>query len=118
MCVNFASFSVKKSFGTYTSNAQFAKNCWQAIGVAVPGWLKSNRATRRIKRSLNKPFAMEVIILVCWSIWCMRNGWLFQNRDPSIQNCLALLKRELDLVIHRTRKSWASDLQSWIADLA
>jgi hypothetical protein len=46
----------------------FTKNCWEAIGMHVPTWLKANRAMRRIKRSINKPFAMEVIILMCWSI--------------------------------------------------
>jgi predicted nucleic acid-binding Zn ribbon protein len=76
----------------------FAKNCWQAIRVTIPGWLRSDRATRRIQISLNMPFAMEVIILTCWSIWCERNGWLFQNRDPGIQNCFSVLKRELVMV--------------------
>jgi hypothetical protein len=42
----------------------FAKNCWAAIGIHVPTWLKANRAMRRIKRSINKPFVMEVIILM------------------------------------------------------
>jgi hypothetical protein len=95
----------------------FDRNCWQAIGVTVSSWLKPDRATRRIKRSFNKPFAMEVIILMCWSIWTERNGWLFQNEDPSIQGCMSVLKRELALAIHRAKKSWAPDLQSWLSNL-
>jgi hypothetical protein len=73
----------------------------------VPTWLKADRATRRIKRALNKSFAMEVIILMCWSIWTQRNGWLFQNNDPSIQRCISSLKSELVMAIHRTKKGWA-----------
>jgi hypothetical protein len=46
----------------------FAKNCREAIGIHVPTWLKADRATRRIKRSMNKPFAIEVIVLMSWSI--------------------------------------------------
>jgi hypothetical protein len=77
----------------------FARNCWQAIGINVPTWLKVDMATRHIKRSLHKHFAMEVIILICWSIWIQRNGWPFQNRDPSVKSCISSLKSELVMVI-------------------
>jgi hypothetical protein len=42
----------------------FAKNCWLHLGVAVPWWLRPDRAVRRIKRVLHVPFVMEIIILV------------------------------------------------------
>jgi hypothetical protein len=64
----------------YSSNA--VKIICLAIGITVPSWLKPDRATRRMKRNFHKPFAMEVIILMCWSIWTTRNGWFFQNKDP------------------------------------
>jgi hypothetical protein len=83
----------------------------------VLSWLKPDRATRRIKRSFNKPFAMEVIMLMCWSTWTERNGWLFQNKDPSVQDCTSVFKRELALVIHRAKKSRVPDLQSWLSNL-
>jgi hypothetical protein len=59
----------------------FAKNCWNAIGVAMPTCLKPDRATKRIKRSLNMPFAMEDIIIMCWSIWSECSGWIFKNEN-------------------------------------
>jgi hypothetical protein len=80
--------------------------------------LASNRATRRIERSLNKPFAMKVIMLMCRSIWTERNGWLFQNKDSSVQVCILVFKRELALVLHRAKKIWVPDLQSWLSNLA
>jgi hypothetical protein len=52
----------------------FAKNCWRYIGVSVPSWLKPERATKRIKRSLNLPFAMEIITIMSWSIWTEMNA--------------------------------------------
>jgi hypothetical protein len=85
--------------------------------VTVPTRLKPERATRRIKRSLNKPFAMEVIILMCWSTWSERNGWIFSNKDPRVVDCIATFKRELALVIHRTKKSWVPELESWLCSL-
>jgi hypothetical protein len=90
----------------------FAKNCWNAIAVAVPTWLKPERATRRIKRSLHKPFAMKIIIIMCWSIWSERNGWIFANKDPRVGDCIATFKRELALIIHRAKKSWMPELES------
>jgi hypothetical protein len=50
-----------------------AKQCWLQIGIVVPTWLKSDRATRYIKRKFKNPFAMEIINLMCWSIWTEKN---------------------------------------------
>jgi hypothetical protein len=45
----------------------FTKQCWLQIDIVVPTWLKLDRA-KNIKRKLRNPFAMEIIILMCWSI--------------------------------------------------
>jgi hypothetical protein len=74
------------------------------IGVVVPSCLRSERATRHIKRNLGLPFAMNIIIIMCWSIWMERNAWIFNNIAPSVDNYKANLKRDLPLVIHRTKK--------------
>jgi hypothetical protein len=43
--------------------------------------LRPQRAIRHIKRSLGLPFAMEVSIIMCWSIWTKRNAWIFRDED-------------------------------------
>jgi hypothetical protein len=73
----------------------FARNRWLAICITVPSWLKLDRATRRMKRNFHKPFAMEVIILKCWSIWTTRNGCIFQSKYPSVQDCISIFKSKL-----------------------
>jgi hypothetical protein len=83
----------------------FVKNYWLRIGVHVPTWLKLDRATRHIKRSLGVPFAMDIIILMTWCIWKEQNGWLFTSEDPSVDRCLMLFKRDFALVIHREKSS-------------
>jgi hypothetical protein len=70
----------------------FAKNCWSQIGVTVPTWLRPDRATKHIKRSLDVPFSMEIIMLMTWCIWRERNAWLFSNLDPSAEHCKAVFK--------------------------
>jgi hypothetical protein len=62
----------------------FAKICWTAIGVLVPSWLRVERVTIYMKHHIDKPFTMEVIIIMSWSVWKERNGWLFNNEDPSV----------------------------------
>jgi ribosomal protein L31E len=54
------------------------------IRVLVSSWLRAERATAYMKHHINKPFAMEIIIIMSWCIWNERNGWLFNNEDPSV----------------------------------
>jgi hypothetical protein len=32
---------------------------------------------------LDVPFFMEIIILMAWSVWTVRNDWVFNNIDAS-----------------------------------
>jgi hypothetical protein len=65
-------------------HCSFVKNCWAMIRVLVSSWLRAERATAYMKHHINKPFAMEIIIIMSWCIWNERNGWLFNNEDPSV----------------------------------
>jgi hypothetical protein len=62
----------------------FAKNCWSSIGITMPTWLRSDRAMTYLKWANNKPFAMRIIITMCWSIWKERNARIFNTEDPSV----------------------------------
>jgi hypothetical protein len=95
----------------------FAKLCWQRIGVIVPSWLKPDRATRHIKRAIRQPFAMEIIIIMCWSFWKERNAWIFDDQPPTVDRCLITFKKEIRLVYQRMKKVCAPDLLSWIQNL-
>jgi hypothetical protein len=72
----------------------FAKNCWEIIRIHVPSWMRPQRTIRRIKRSLGVPFAMEIIIIMCWSIWNVRNGCLFKNEDPTVDQYKLILREK------------------------
>jgi hypothetical protein len=95
----------------------FAKKCWNQIGILVPTWLKPERATRYIKRALNLPFAMEIIILMSWSIWTECNAWLFGNEDPDPLKCKQTFKREFVMVIHRAKPSKIQEMEEWLSNL-
>jgi hypothetical protein len=96
----------------------FAKQCWLQIGIIVTTWLKPDRATRYIKRKLNSSFAMEIIILMCWSIWTKRNRWVFDNLDPMVPNCKETFKREFALLFHRVKEDQAHAMKLWLSALS
>jgi hypothetical protein len=52
----------------------FAKNYWQQIGISISVWLHPKRAIKRIKTMIDLSFAMDKIIIMCWSIWSERNA--------------------------------------------
>jgi hypothetical protein len=96
----------------------FARNCWNQIGVMVPTWLKPERATRHLKRLLGVPFAMEIIVILCWCIWKEQNSWIFNNEDPPVERCKATFKREFAMVIHRSKERLVPEMQAWLQSLA
>jgi hypothetical protein len=75
------------------------------------------RATSYIKRILEVPYGMEIIVLMCWSIWKERNGWIFSNEDPSVAHCLIMFKKEFVLVIHRAKERLKPEMSSWLQNL-
>ncbi|GJN05198.1 hypothetical protein PR202_ga22807 [Eleusine coracana subsp. coracana] len=95
----------------------FAKSCWQTIGISYPSTLSRVRIIKRIKRHLQVPFYIKTIILMSWCIWKQRNGWLFNNNDPSVQECLRNFKLEFFMVIHREKSSILPQMQQWLGCL-
>ncbi|KAL6596864.1 hypothetical protein ACP70R_046998 [Stipagrostis hirtigluma subsp. patula] len=60
----------------------------------VPRTLNPYHAIRSFKEQLGVPFFMEVIIIMAWSIWTVRNNWLFNNVDPSVERCRDIFQKE------------------------
>jgi hypothetical protein len=94
-----------------------AKLYLQRIGVIVPSWLKPDRATCHIKRAMRQPFAMEIIIIMCWSIWKERNACILDDQPPTVDRCLITFKKEIRHVYKRMKKACAPDLLSRIQNL-
>jgi hypothetical protein len=63
------------------------------------------------------PFAMDIIIIMCWSIWSERNAWIFNNSDPSIANCKNTFKREFLVVILRAKERHKENMSVWLNNL-
>jgi hypothetical protein len=92
----------------------FAKACWNSIGINPPRIAQPEEASANLKQQLNVPFSMEIIILMTWSIWKCRNEWIFENQDPTVQHCKNEFRKELLLVIHRARGKYDNSIPDWL----
>jgi hypothetical protein len=63
---------------------------------------------------LHCPFAMEILITMCWSIWSVRNDLIFRGIQPSLQRCKAIFKREFAQVILRAKAGYEPQISQWL----
>jgi hypothetical protein len=60
---------------------------------------------------------IEVLMLVCWSIWNHRNRAIFDNKPININECLRFFKEDFILVRHRAKPSLKEGMSSWLDTL-
>jgi hypothetical protein len=63
------------------------------------------RVITMLKRRIDQPFAMEVIILTTWAIWSSRNDRMFNNKDPSMETCKMKFIVDFKLLPLRAKKN-------------
>ena len=71
-------------------------------------------ALASIKKDLNVPFAMEILILGAWGIWICRNNEIFNNKHASLEEWKAIVAQELRWVLYRIKKKYYQGLKDWI----
>jgi hypothetical protein len=85
-------------------HCQFAKACWNLVGVQVPSLMDPLQVLESFKSQLKVSFFMEIIVLMCWSIWSVRNNLIFRGEATSLDGCKRCFKEVFGLVILRTKK--------------
>jgi hypothetical protein len=68
----------------------------------------------RLKVAINKPFFLEIIILVCWAIWCSHNDLILKGLNPSVFKCRKIFKSEMALVLHKHIMKSYVGLKDWV----
>lgn len=56
-----------------------AKACWGLIGLIVISTPDPVLRFQSFKQQIGKPFFMEIIIVMCWCIWMLRNDAIFRG---------------------------------------
>jgi hypothetical protein len=92
----------------------FAKACWNSLGVTYVSTRTIPQIFKQIKEKLAVPFAMEIVILMTWSIWLTRNDWIFSHLDPSVPNCRRKFKGEFCLLLLRAKPTLLPAMSDWI----
>jgi hypothetical protein len=72
-----------KRGNTLFIRCNFAKACWHQTGILIPQSRPVETTAQDLKNKLNVPFFVDIIILMCWSIWVTRNDWIFNNVNPT-----------------------------------
>ncbi|RCV29028.1 hypothetical protein SETIT_5G450400v2 [Setaria italica] len=92
----------------------FAKACWNSIGISFTPTRSILRIVKQIKQRFAKPFFMEIVILLMWSIWATRNDWMFNAADPLVQKCKAIFVSAFGLLKHRACPSLLQPMEDWL----
>lgn len=69
---------------------------------------------KRIRTRLNVSFALEIIVLMVWSTWTMRNDWIFNNVHPTVQDCKRKFRNEFLLLLHRAKQNKMDEMKVWL----
>jgi hypothetical protein len=56
-----------------------ARECWALIGLAVSNFPNPYQIFEDFRSQLNVSFFMEIVIIMSWSIWAVRNDVIFKG---------------------------------------
>ena len=94
-----------------------AKICWASIGLTTNDQLNPFENLVQLKADISKPFFMEIIVIMCWVIWTIRNKKIFNNEDTMPHRCKILFQEEFAMVIHRAKASYHPEITQWLQQL-
>jgi hypothetical protein len=95
----------------------FSRRIWTYLQI---DWIQADNVETmfiRARAAFAKPFFTEIVILACWHIWKVRNGFIFQHERPSFRAWVNKFKHEVTLHAHRIKDKHAESFRSWIETL-
>jgi len=96
------SFLVEENSQHLFLNYDFAKMCWDVIGVDIPLMSSFPDVIPTMKYHISSQFFMETIIMICWAIWTARNELIFRgNNGPCREEYIRIFFKELNLIRFR-----------------
>lgn len=110
--------SIEESLIHLFLDCPFAIQCWAWINVQVEQSADPFQNLDNFKVQLQVPFFMEIIVLMSWTIWKIRNDMIFRQENPSFQAAKDFFKSELQYLLLRVRRKFIPGFTQWIANLA
>jgi hypothetical protein len=91
-----------------------AKAYWSLIGLTVNNALDPFQMFESFRMQLNVSFFMEIIIVMCWSIWTIRNDAIFRGIPASSMRWLEIFESIFGLLLWRANKKYFPAIESWL----
>ena len=66
------------------------------------------------RMQLNVPFFMEIIIVMSWSIWAIKNDVVFRGIPASSLRCSQIFKHTFSLLLWRAKKKYFPSIELWL----
>jgi len=66
------------------------------------------------RMQLNVPFFMEIIIVMSWSIWAIRNDVILRGIPASSLRCSQIFKHTFSLLLWRAKKKYFPSIELWL----
>lgn len=110
-CV-LCSSNCEETVGHLFMNCEFARSCWGLLGVTI---IRSPEIVQRfesLRNQLSVRFFMEIVILMCYSIWTVRNDAIFRGIPACRLHCLQIFKKSFGELLWRAKKSYFPSIQS------
>ena len=94
--------------------ALFDLSCWNLLHLQVPLQATILEIIDSLAAQLHTPIFMNILILLCWTIWCARNGAIFENQSASLPNYKVFFKKEITLLLHLVKHKQQERLEERI----
>lgn len=95
----------------------FAIQCWPFINVQVDQTLNPFQILQSLKDQLHEAFFMEIITLMCWTIWKARNDLIFRQVNLSLNLSKKFFRDEFSLLLLMAKRRYFPRIEQWIANL-
>jgi hypothetical protein len=92
----------------------FARSCWSLLGVTIISSPDTFQRLGSIREQLNVPFDLEIIILMSWCIWLIRNDEIFRNFPVDCLRCLQLFKSFFSQLLWKAKKKYFPQIEQWL----
>ena len=92
----------------------FATACCNLVNVQTSSDLDPFECLDQFNQQLNMPFFMEIIIVMSWSIWAIRNDVILRGIPASSLRCSQIFKHTFSLLQWRAKKKYFPSIELWL----
>ena len=92
----------------------FSKRCWRILNIQ---WQPHQLVHARIENAkllFQQSFFMEIFIIAAWEIWRIRNGKIFENKQPTLRLWVLNFREQIILHLHRVPDGLRQLIRAWL----